>query len=58
METPKALTDRYTATAHLARGGMADVYEGQETLLNRRVAIQVLHPQSWTDEALSPRPRP
>ncbi|REK19335.1 MAG: Stk1 family PASTA domain-containing Ser/Thr kinase [Actinobacteria bacterium] len=55
MDTPKALTDRYQVTAHLARGGMADVYEGQDTLLNRRVAIKVLHSQFSADEAFVKR---
>lgn len=55
MNTPKALTDRYHVTSHLARGGMADVYEGQDTLLNRRVAIKVLHSQFSQDEAFVKR---
>lgn len=55
MDTPKALTDRYHVTTHLARGGMADVYEGMDTLLNRRVAIKVLHSQFSSDEAFVKR---
>ena len=55
MQTPTALTDRYQITSHLARGGMADVYEGQDTLLNRRVAIKVLHSQYSSDEAFVKR---
>jgi beta-lactam-binding protein with PASTA domain/tRNA A-37 threonylcarbamoyl transferase component Bud32 len=55
MDTPKALTDRYHITAHLARGGMADVYQGQDTLLNRKVAIKVLHSQFSADEAFVKR---
>ena len=55
MEIPSALTDRYHITSHLARGGMADVYEGQDTLLNRRVAIKVLHSQFSSDEAFVKR---
>ncbi len=55
METPSALTDRYHITSHLARGGMADVYEGQDTLLNRKVAIKVLHSQYSSDEAFVKR---
>jgi serine/threonine-protein kinase len=34
---------------------MADVYEGQDTLLNRRVAIKVLHSQFSADEAFVKR---
>ena len=55
METPKSLTDRYHITSHLARGGMADVYEGTDTLLNRSVAIKVLHSQYSSDEAFVKR---
>ncbi len=55
METPSNLTDRYHLTSHLARGGMADVYEGQDTLLNRKVAIKVLHSQFSSDEAFVKR---
>jgi serine/threonine-protein kinase len=38
----KTLADRYRITGHLGRGGMADVYRGEDTLLNRTVAIKVL----------------
>ncbi len=55
MEAPSALTDRYHVTSHIARGGMADVYEGQDTLLNRKVAIKVLHSQYSADEAFVKR---
>ncbi|MEA1904027.1 MAG: Stk1 family PASTA domain-containing Ser/Thr kinase [Actinomycetota bacterium] len=55
MEAPSELTDRYHITSHLARGGMADVYEGRDTLLNRAVAIKVLHSQFSSDEAFVKR---
>lgn len=55
MNHPKELTERYHLTAHLARGGMADVYDGMDTLLNRRVAIKVLHSQYSSDEAFVKR---
>jgi serine/threonine-protein kinase len=55
MESQTALTDRYVITSHLARGGMADVYEATDTLLNRRVAIKVLHSQYSADEAFVKR---
>ena len=55
METPSELTDRYHVTSHIARGGMADVYEGHDTLLNRKVAIKVLHSQYSSDEAFVKR---
>jgi serine/threonine-protein kinase len=51
----QTLTERYHITSHLARGGMADVYEGMDTLLNRKVAIKVLHSQYSADEAFVKR---
>ncbi|HEY7705084.1 MAG TPA: Stk1 family PASTA domain-containing Ser/Thr kinase [Acidimicrobiia bacterium] len=51
MDLPRPLTDRYHLTAHIARGGMADVYQGMDTLLKRKVAIKVLHSQFSQDEA-------
>ena len=55
MDSQTTLTDRYQITSHLARGGMADVYEGRDTLLNRKVAIKVLHSQFSADEAFVKR---
>ncbi|MCI0426213.1 MAG: Stk1 family PASTA domain-containing Ser/Thr kinase [Actinobacteria bacterium] len=55
MQTPTALNERYEVASHLARGGMADVYQGQDTLLNRTVAIKVLHSQYSSDEAFVKR---
>lgn len=55
METPSVLNDRYEIASHLARGGMADVYEGRDTELNRPVAIKVLHSQFSADEAFVKR---
>jgi len=55
MDLPNELTERYHVASHLARGGMADVYEGMDTLLNRRVAIKVLHSQYSSDEAFVKR---
>ena len=55
MQPPSDLTDRYRVVSHLARGGMADVYEGHDTLLNRTVAIKVLHSQFSSDEAFVKR---
>ncbi|HWB89532.1 MAG TPA: Stk1 family PASTA domain-containing Ser/Thr kinase [Acidimicrobiia bacterium] len=55
METPSLLNGRYEVTSHLARGGMADVYEGRDTELNRAVAIKVLHSQFSADEAFVKR---
>jgi serine/threonine-protein kinase len=55
MELPHDLTDRYQLNAHLARGGMADVYQGHDRLLNRKVAVKVLHSQLSNDEAFVKR---
>ena len=55
MNFPHPLTDRYHLASHLARGGMADVYLGQDTLLGRKVAIKVLHAQFSNDEAFVKR---
>ncbi|HJQ94487.1 MAG TPA: Stk1 family PASTA domain-containing Ser/Thr kinase [Acidimicrobiia bacterium] len=55
MNFPHSLTDRYHLASHLARGGMADVYLGQDTLLGRKVAIKVLHSQFSNDEAFVKR---
>ncbi len=51
----RTLSDRYQLIAHLARGGMADVYEAEDRLLNRRVAIKILHPNFAADEAFVTR---
>ena len=55
MESPSLLNDRYEVTSHIARGGMADVYEGRDLELNRHVAIKVLHSQFSADEAFVKR---
>jgi serine/threonine-protein kinase len=55
METPSVLNERYEITSHIARGGMADVYEGRDNELNRPVAIKVLHSQFSADEAFVKR---
>jgi eukaryotic-like serine/threonine-protein kinase len=55
MELPHDLTERYQLTAHLARGGMADVYQGHDRLLNRKVAVKVLHAQLSNDDAFVKR---
>jgi beta-lactam-binding protein with PASTA domain/predicted Ser/Thr protein kinase len=51
----RVLSDRYRIVKHLARGGMADVYEAEDTLLNRAVAIKVLHANFASDEAFVAR---
>lgn len=51
-----ALLDRrYAVTSVLARGGMATVYRGRDTRLDRPVAIKVLHPQYAADRSWAER---
>jgi serine/threonine-protein kinase len=46
----EVLSERYRLAGHLARGGMADVFRGEDMLLGRPVAIKILHPQYASDE--------
>lgn len=55
MEPGRRLADRYELIQHLARGGMADVWEATDTLLGRRVAVKVLHPQFAGDDTFVAR---
>ncbi len=48
----RVLGGRYRLIRHLARGGMASVWLGEDTLLARRVAVKVLHAELSTDESL------
>lgn len=49
------LEDRYRVTGLLARGGMATVYRGVDTRLDRTVAIKLMHPQFAADPAFTQR---
>lgn len=51
----RVLSGRYRIVRHLARGGMADVYEAEDTLLNRSVAVKILHANFASDEAFVAR---
>ena len=55
MNFPHPLTDRYHLASHLARGGMADVYLGTDSLLGRKIAVKILHAQFSNDEAFVKR---
>jgi hypothetical protein len=46
---------KYLVDAPIARGGMAWVYRGQDTLLNRPVALKVLDPALTADPASAER---
>ena len=48
MSTFTQLGDRYDVGQVIGRGGMAEVYEGTDRRLNRRVAIKVLRPD-WLE---------
>jgi hypothetical protein len=46
FETGEQLADgRYRIAAFLGRGGMGEVYEALDALLNRRIALKTLHPR-------------
>jgi serine/threonine-protein kinase len=51
----RVLSDRYRLKGHLARGGMADVYEAEDTLLGRVVAVKILHANFAADQAFVTR---
>jgi eukaryotic-like serine/threonine-protein kinase len=48
---PQVLLDRYEVGPLLGAGGMAEVYEGHDRLLARRVAIKVLQSQYVRDQS-------
>jgi serine/threonine-protein kinase len=48
-------TPRYRFEAFLARGGMAEVWRGRDTLLAREVALKVLREPAFSDGGLRPR---
>src|SRR5438034_7639725 len=47
---PQVLNDRYELGDELGAGGMATVYHGTDSVLNRPVAIKVLAPHYASDE--------
>jgi eukaryotic-like serine/threonine-protein kinase len=44
------LDGRYRVESHVARGGMATVYLGTDTRLDRMVALKIMHPELANDE--------
>jgi len=55
IESVRTLAGRYELGKLLGRGGMAEVREGLDTRLNRRVAIKLLRPTLATDPAFRTR---
>ncbi|PZQ88978.1 MAG: Stk1 family PASTA domain-containing Ser/Thr kinase [Leifsonia xyli] len=55
IESVRVLAGRYEIGKLLGRGGMAEVHEGLDTRLNRRVAIKLLRPSLATDPAFRTR---
>ena len=58
METlapDRILGGRYRLRRELARGGMAAVWEAEDKVLTRRVAIKVLHPHLAGDDGFRTR---
>lgn len=53
--TPDVLADRYEVGRMIGSGGMAEVYEGRDRLLARRVAIKVLLTQYSRDHSFLTR---
>jgi len=51
----RVISGRYRIVRHLARGGMAEVYLGQDELLARPVAVKVLFPELAADESFVER---
>ena len=49
------LAGRYELAAAMASGGMAQVWRARDKVLNRPVAIKILHPHLATDEAFVTR---
>jgi serine/threonine-protein kinase len=55
VNTFTQLGDRYTVGQVIGRGGMAEVYEGTDSRLNRKVAIKVLRPDLARDPMFQER---
>jgi len=53
--TGRLLNNRYIITERIGIGGMAEVYQGQDNVLGRSVAIKVMLPQYAEDETFTAR---
>ena len=54
-EPGQLLHGRYRLVEPLARGGMAEVWEGVDDVLTRPIAVKMLHPHLATDESFEER---
>ncbi len=55
VEVGRLLRGRYRLVRRLARGGMAEVWEGTDEVLTRPIAVKMLHPHLAADEAVRER---
>ncbi len=55
VEPDRLLRGRYRLVSPIARGGMAEVWEGVDDVLTRPIAIKLLHPHLAQDEAFLER---
>ena len=55
MTADRTLARRYRLVRHIASGGMAEVWEGHDDVLDRPVAVKVLHTHLAHDEGLVER---
>ncbi|GAB3818144.1 hypothetical protein GCM10028820_19900 [Tessaracoccus terricola] len=49
------LADRYRLVGHIASGGMGQVWEAADSILERRVAMKIMHPHTRDEIALAER---
>src|SRR3970040_1739744 len=55
MEEGTVLNNRYQLLERLGKGGMSDVFRARDLMLERYVAIKVLHEQYSMDESFQQR---
>src|SRR5487761_2292752 len=55
VDDPRLYSNRYQVTHLIARGGMALVYQAQDILLNRSVALKILYPELSADPLFDER---
>ncbi len=55
MMTDKVFGQRYKILEKIGSGGMANVYKGEDSVLNRVVAIKILHEQFSSDQSFIAR---